>query len=78
MQGPFSQRANESLWLDWQIDCVVTKDSGETGGLPAKIAAAQKLGIPLIVVQRPEIKYPLTADAPDAVMTWLETLEDNA
>ncbi len=78
MQGPFSQRANESLWLDWQIDCVVTKDSGETGGLPAKIAAAHALKIPLVVVQRPEINYPSFTETTDAVLGWLKALPVDA
>jgi precorrin-3B C17-methyltransferase len=58
MQGPFSQMANETLWRDWRIDCVVTKDSGDAGGYQAKAAAAAALGIPLIVVDRPAIDYP--------------------
>lgn len=59
MQGPFSEAFNTALWRDWQIDCIVTKDSGDAGGYAAKAAAAQKLGIPLIVVQRPALEYPV-------------------
>ncbi len=62
MQGPFSQAQNEQLWKDWQIDCVVTKDSGEAGGFPAKASAAQNLKIPLVVVQRPQLSYPLVME----------------
>lgn len=58
MQGPFSRVANETLWRDWGIDCVVTKDSGDAGGYHAKAAAAAALGIPLIVVDRPSVDYP--------------------
>lgn len=61
MQGPFSQAANEALWRDWNIDCVVTKDSGDAGGYQAKAAAAAALGIPLIVVDRPAVDYPAVA-----------------
>jgi precorrin-3B C17-methyltransferase len=75
MQGPFSQRANEALWKDWEIDCVVTKDSGDTGGLPAKIVAAHTLGIPLIVVQRPEISYPSYTEQTEGVTEWIKTLQ---
>ncbi len=70
MQGPFSQRANEALWRDWEIDCVLSKDSGETGGLPAKIAAANTIGIPLLVVQRPPCDNPLRTSDPAAVLDW--------
>ncbi|WP_197325602.1 precorrin-3B C(17)-methyltransferase [Ralstonia solanacearum] len=61
MQGPFSQAANEALWRDWNIDCVVTKDSGDAGGYQAKATAAAALGIPLIVVDRPAVDYPAVA-----------------
>ena len=61
MQGPFSQTLNETLWRDWGIDCVVTKDSGEAGGYGAKAAAAAALGIPLLVVRRPQLDYPAVA-----------------
>jgi precorrin-3B C17-methyltransferase len=58
MQGPFSQAANETLWRNWQIDCVISKQSGDAGGYGAKAAAAAALGIPFIVVDRPQLDYP--------------------
>jgi precorrin-3B C17-methyltransferase len=61
MQGPFSREFNEALWRSWGIDCVVTKESGEAGGFMAKADAAQALGIPLVVVQRPPMEYPAVA-----------------
>ena len=74
MQGPFSEAFNISLWRDWQIDCVVTKDSGDAGGYAAKAAAAQKLGIPLVVVQRPQLDYPFAvstfADVSRQLAEW--------
>ena len=65
MQGPFSESFNRALWQDWQIDCVVTKDSGAAGGYRAKLAAAQALGIPLLTLRRPQLAYPLQADSID-------------
>lgn len=61
MQGPFSRAFNEALWAGWQIDCVVTKDSGEAGGFNAKAEAAAALKIPLVVVERPPLSYPFVA-----------------
>jgi precorrin-6x reductase len=61
MQGPFSESFNIALWRDWGIDCVVTKDSGDAGGFAAKAAASKSLGIPLLVVQRPVVAYPLAS-----------------
>jgi cobalt-factor III methyltransferase len=61
MQGPFSSAFNEALWKDWQIDCVITKDSGDVGGFMEKASAAHYLQIPLIVIKRPETSYPVVA-----------------
>ncbi len=75
MQGPFSQAFNTALWRDWKIDCVVTKDSGAAGGYRAKAAAAQALDIPLLVVGRPKLAYPLAVSTFDAVLQQLATWE---
>jgi precorrin-6x reductase len=61
IQGPFSTDFNIALWSAWKVDCVVTKESGEAGGFSSKAEAANKLGISLIVVRRPQITYPVIA-----------------
>jgi cobalt-factor III methyltransferase len=71
MQGPFSQEFNTALWRDQRIDCVVTKDSGEAGGFSAKANAAQSLGIPLLVIRRPQVAYPNVATDFRAVVRQL-------
>jgi len=58
MQGPFSADFNEAQWRDWGIDCVITRESGEGSGMVEKIEAAQRLEIPVLVIQRPELVYP--------------------
>jgi len=75
MQGPFSEGFNTALWRDQRIDCVVTKDSGEAGGFPAKARAATALGIPLLVIRRPRVGYPRVATSFGAVLEQLERLE---
>jgi precorrin-6x reductase len=74
MQGPFSKEFDEVLWKSWRIDCVVTKESGEAGGFLAKAEAAHALGIRLIVVERPQVDYPIVADDFDAVVDRLRHL----
>ena len=59
MQGPFTKEFNLALWRDWQIDCVITKDSGAAGGFEAKQDAATEMNIPLLVIQRPKLEYPV-------------------
>ena len=73
MQGPFSKEFNETLWRGWDIDCVVTKDSGEAGGFLAKADAAQAMGATLIVVERPRMDYPVVARDFQTVIQYLNT-----
>jgi precorrin-6x reductase len=77
-QGPFSEAFNSALWRDQRIDCVVTKDSGEAGGFPAKMRAATSLGIPLLVIRRPRIAYPCVAGDFDSVIAQLHSLASGA
>jgi len=76
MQGPFSRAFNEALWRDWQIDCVVTKDSGDAGGFAAKAEAAAALAIPLIAVERPVLEYPFVLEEFSAVIQHLKQLTE--
>jgi cobalt-factor III methyltransferase len=72
MQGPFSTEFNLSLWSAWKVDCVVTKESGDAGGFSSKAKAATKLGISLIVVRRPQVRYPVVAFDFNSVANLLE------
>lgn len=54
MQGPFSQEMNEVLMRHLDISCLVTKQSGVSGGYVEKLAAAQELGINVFVIGKPE------------------------
>lgn len=53
-QGPFSQKSNQALFEELSIDVVITKDSGKEGGTLEKAEACAALGIPLILLKRPE------------------------
>jgi precorrin-3B C17-methyltransferase len=72
MQGPFSTEVNVALWSSWNVDCVVTKESGEAGGFQSKVEAAGTLGIPLIVVERPKMSYPAVASDFKTLVELLE------
>jgi len=52
-QGPFSIEENRAQIRDHNIGVLVTKDSGEAGGVPAKLEAARLEGCEVIVVRRP-------------------------
>jgi precorrin-6A/cobalt-precorrin-6A reductase len=52
-QGPFSVEENRAHIRQHAIGVVVTKDSGEAGGVPAKLKAARLEGCEVVVIRRP-------------------------
>ena len=50
LQGPFSTQLNEALIEQYDIRCLVTKNSGAAGGFIEKIAAAKNKSIPVYIV----------------------------
>lgn len=60
MKGPFSVEMNESTYKQYNIDLVITKESGAAGGFLEKIQACENLNIPVIVIKRKEMNYPNT------------------
>lgn len=54
LQGPFGQKLNEAMLEQYRIGWLVTKDGGTAGGFPEKLAAAQNLGVSVVLVKRPE------------------------
>ncbi len=59
MKGPFSREMNEVICRDYDIDALVTKASGSSGGVKEKLEAADRIGIPVILIDRPEFDYPV-------------------
>lgn len=54
LQGPFSTEMNEAMLHQYQIECLVTKESGRTGGYEEKRKAAERAGILLFVIGHPQ------------------------
>jgi len=65
--GP--DEALEALVRSHGVDCLLAKESGESGFFPAKLRVAERCGIPLIVIRRP------AAPAWDTVVFSAEDLE---
>ena len=63
MQGPFSEEMDLATLRFTSAAWMVTKDGGEAGGFPAKLAAAQKAGAGLVVIGRPPQREGLDFDA---------------
>lgn len=58
MQGPFGARLNRALYKHFGIDVLVTKESGEAGGVGAKVRPAVAGQIHVVVVRRPKLPSP--------------------
>jgi precorrin-6A/cobalt-precorrin-6A reductase len=56
MQGVFSKEFNQMLMKEYNIGVIITKESGETGGVPSKIGAALELDLDVVLINRPKIK----------------------
>ncbi len=57
MQGPFQKQFNQALYRQYNIQYMVTKESGEVGGTLEKIQGALELGIKVLMIQRPPMDY---------------------
>lgn len=54
VQGPFPEEMNVAMLHACQARVLVTKQTGSRGGFFEKVAAAQKAGVTLLVIGRPE------------------------
>ncbi|MGW3209361.1 cobalt-precorrin-6A reductase [Streptomyces sp. NPDC001135] len=70
-RGPFTVADETELLRGHRIEVLVTKDSG-AGATAAKLTAARRLGLPVIVVHRPPLPRGVTA-VPDVAgaLEWL-------
>ena len=55
MNGVSSKEDNIFLIQKYDAAVIITKESGETGGLFEKISAANEIGINIVLVDRPEV-----------------------
>jgi precorrin-6A/cobalt-precorrin-6A reductase len=71
LQGPFSIELNTAIYNQYNIDVVITKDSGKTGGVPEKIQSASEAEIDIVIIKREEIDYPVKCSSIDEVFDLL-------
>ena len=68
LQGPFSKEFNRATIREFNIDVVVTKDGGKEAKTLEKIEACLEEGIPIVVIQRPSLDYPLVCSSIQEVL----------
>jgi len=61
IQGKISEEINRAMLKEFNAGVLVTKDSGETGFVKEKVLAALSLGLPVVMIKRPSVKYPKSA-----------------
>lgn len=73
-RGPFSPADEQRLMARNGIDVLVTKDSGGDQ-TAAKLDAARSAGLPVVVVDRPELPPgAVVVETVDAAWTWLRAI----
>jgi len=70
LRPPVSYELEKALCEQWNISLIVTKASGKAGGEDIKRQVATALGIPLIVIRRPELVYPQKTSKLESVVNF--------
>ena len=73
-RGPFSVAENLAAIHRFGIGVIVTKESGQAGGIEAKLEAARQADCRVIVIRRPEI--PSSSPAFDHLSLLISSLSD--
>jgi precorrin-6A/cobalt-precorrin-6A reductase len=72
-RGPFAVETERDLLRDHRIEFVIAKNSGGRASY-GKIAAARELGLPVMLLRRPELPAAETAGSIEQVSRWLEKM----
>jgi precorrin-6A/cobalt-precorrin-6A reductase len=70
-RGPFAVDDEQALMAGHGIDVLVTKNSG-AAATHAKLVAARRLGIPVVMVDRPPTPLAPIATTVDQAVAWVE------
>ena len=81
LRPPIGVELEAALWRQWRIGRVITKASGSPGGEDVKRAIAQRLGIPLYILDRPALNYPTVHHSQETVLAacrqWWQGQQNN-
>lgn len=70
-RGPFDVAGDMALLKDHRIDLIVAKNAGGTGAR-AKLDAARALGVPVVLIDRPQVPARTVLSRMDEVLHWLD------
>lgn len=69
-RGPFTLEGDYALLKAHKIEIIVSKNAGGVGAA-AKLDAARKLGLKVVMIDRPETPQRSVFDTPDQILQWL-------
>jgi precorrin-6A/cobalt-precorrin-6A reductase len=69
-RGPFTDADEQMLLIEYGIEAIVTKNSGGDA-VEAKLRAAQMLGIPVLMVQRPQLPNGEQVSTIEDALLWI-------
>ncbi|GLS18337.1 precorrin-6A reductase [Labrys miyagiensis] len=70
-RGPFAEEDELALMQEEEIEVVVTKNSGGSATY-GKIVAARRLGLPVILLKRPEVVEVESVATAEEALAWIE------
>jgi precorrin-6A/cobalt-precorrin-6A reductase len=73
-RGPFTEAGDAALMRAHGIDLVVAKNAGGAGAA-AKLAAARRLGIGVVMIDRPALPPRAEVHDVEAVLAWLHAAD---
>ncbi|MFK4785276.1 precorrin-6A reductase [Fusobacterium sp. MFO224] len=68
IQGPFTKEFNSSIYKNYNIKYLITKESGDIGGEKEKIEAALENKVKVIVLKKPFIDYLWETDSMEIIL----------
>jgi len=74
-RGPFDIEAEQALFERERIEVIVSKNAG-TAATSAKLVAARRLGLPVIMVERPFLPEAATVATFEPALAWLHALHE--
>ena len=79
-RGPFTLTGERDLIEEYAVDLIVTKNSGGDATY-AKIAVARELGIPVLMIRRPEVAFDPgseTVETVESALDWIAAQTDRS
>ena len=77
LQGPFSCELNKELFRKYAAQVIITKNSGSIGGTDTKLAAAKELGLPIVLIDRPQLAYPCMGHHYEDILSFVQSHADD-